>query len=184
MAVSSAPKQLKLIVGSKNPVKMNAAKATLATYFPDHLIECLGVDAPSGVADQPMGEADTLLGAENRVRYCQEHYQGDFYMAMEGGAARFDYGAATFAYVVIADNHQLSVGRSCNLPLPESLFEQLQQGHELGDVMDAAFNTTNIKQQGGAIGLLTRGHATRQSTYQQALTLAMAPFNHPELFSS
>ena len=55
---------------------------------------------------------------------------------------------------------------------------------ELGNVMDEAFATKNIKQQGGAIGLLTQGHATRQSSYQQALLLAMAPFNHSELFAS
>ncbi|MFY8273955.1 inosine/xanthosine triphosphatase [Pseudoalteromonas sp. SSDWG2] len=184
MALGNEIKCLTLIVGSKNPVKINAAKATLATYFPNHDIECQGVDAPSGVADQPLGETDTLLGAKNRVAYCQEHYEADFYMAMEGGAARFDYGTATFAYVVIAHKGASSVGRSCNLPLPASLYSKLEQGQELGDVMDEAFNTTNIKQQGGAMALLTNGHATRQSTYQQALTLAMAPFNHPTLFAA
>ncbi|MCF2861997.1 Non-canonical purine NTP phosphatase [Pseudoalteromonas sp. THAF3] len=177
-------KPITLIVGSKNPVKINAAKAALATYFPDRDIICQGVDAPSGVADQPLGEAQTLLGAHNRIRYCQAHYQGDYYMAMEGGAAQFDYGAATFAFVVIAHGDEHSVGRSCNLPLPKHLYQKLEQGQELGNVMDEAFATKNIKQQGGAIGLLTQGHATRQSSYQQALLLAMAPFNHSELFAS
>jgi non-canonical (house-cleaning) NTP pyrophosphatase len=40
----------------------------------------------------------------------------------------------------------------------------------------------NIKQQGGAIGLVTNGHATRESAYTQAMVLAMAPFLHPELY--
>ena len=184
MATDNKQKRITLIVGSQNPVKINAAHATLATYFPEHIIDCEGVDAPSGVDDQPLGETQTLLGAQNRVSHCQAHYDADFYMAMEGGAACFDYGAATFAYVVIGHNEKQSVGRSCNLPLPMSLYQQLEQGQELGDVMDAAFNTTNIKQQGGAIGLLTQGHATRQSTYQQALILAMAPFIHEPLFAS
>lgn len=48
--------------------------------------------------------------------------------------------------------------------------------------MDKAFNTQNIKLKGGAIGLLTNNHATRESTYTQALTLAMAPFLHPALY--
>ena len=176
------PPVLRLVVGSQNPVKVAAAKQTLALYFPEHHIECLGVDAPSSVSDQPLGEQQTLLGAQNRVAYCKQHYQADYYMAMEGGAAQFEYGAATFAYVVIASAEQSSVGRSNNLPLPANLYKKLEQGEELGDVMDAAFNTQNIKQRGGAIGLLTQGHATRQSTYQNALTLAMAPFIHPELF--
>jgi non-canonical (house-cleaning) NTP pyrophosphatase len=49
--------------------------------------------------------------------------------------------------------------------------------------MDELFNTENIKQKGGAIGLLTNHLATRESSYTQALLLAMAPFNHPELYN-
>jgi inosine/xanthosine triphosphatase len=174
---------LKITVGSKNPVKVNAAKHIFALYFPEHRIECSGVSAPSEVPDQPIGEDETRIGAQNRVSFCQDHYQSDYYVAMEGGAEQFSYGPATFAYVVIANATQLSVGRSSNLPLPQSLFDALLTGEELGDVMDKTFKTTNIKQQGGAIGLLTNHKATRESTYMQALTLAMAPFLHPTLYS-
>lgn len=175
-------KSLTILVGSKNPVKVAAAKAVFTRYFPDYNIDCQGLHAPSDVPDQPIGEDETRLGAENRVRYLQQHHTADFYCAMEGGAAEFSYGPATFAYVVIANNTRMSVGRSCNLPLPRSFYQALLDGEELGNVMDAAFNTTNIKQQGGAIGLLTHHQATRESTYTQALTLAMAPFNFPELY--
>ena len=48
--------------------------------------------------------------------------------------------------------------------------------------MDRLFNTHNIKQKGGAIGLLTNELETRQSTYQQALVLALAPFIHRQLY--
>ena len=174
---------LNVVVGSKNPVKVNAAKHIFSLYFPEHTIQCQGVHAPSGVPDQPLGEDETRIGAENRVKYCQAHYEADFYTAMEGGAEQFSYGAATFAFVVIANSEQFSVGRSSNLPLPPPFFKALLAGKELGDVMDEAFNTVNIKQQGGAIGLLTNHNATRESTYIQALTLAMAPFLHPTLYN-
>jgi len=179
-----APKTkiLNIIVGSKNPVKINAAKHIFTAYFPEHEIQCIGIHAPSQVPDQPIGEDETRIGAQNRVAYAKQHHQADFYVAMEGGADNFSYGPATFAFVVIADLTTQSIGRSCNLPLPIVLYNALLEGQELGDVMDDAFNTTNIKQQGGAIGLLTNNHATRQSTYTQALTLAMAPFLHPELY--
>ncbi|MGO2478881.1 MAG: inosine/xanthosine triphosphatase [Pseudoalteromonas sp.] len=173
---------LKIIVGSKNPVKINAAKKIFELYYPNHNIDCEGVAAPSNVPDQPIGEEQTRIGAQNRVQYCQKHYQADFYSAMEGGAENFSYGPATFAYVVIANHSYCSIGRSSNLPLPSALYNSLIEGKELGDVMDTAFSTTNIKQQGGAIGLLTNHQATRESTYIQALTLAMAPFLHPTLY--
>ncbi|MBQ4838139.1 MULTISPECIES: inosine/xanthosine triphosphatase [Pseudoalteromonas] len=174
---------LKILVGSKNPVKINAAKTIFQQYFPEQEIHCEGCHAPSGVPDQPLGELDTRLGAQNRVDYLKAHFDADFYCAMEGGAAKFDYGAATFAFVVIANKQHSSVSRSCNLPLPEKIYSALEQGEELGHVMDRVFNTTNIKQKGGAIGLLTNNLATRESSYTQALTLAMAPFIHSELYS-
>ncbi|MGS0680232.1 inosine/xanthosine triphosphatase [Shewanella sp. 125m-7] len=173
---------ISIIVGSKNPVKVGAAQAALSTLFPNSQIECQGVDAPSLVADQPMTEAETRLGAINRVKYCQDHYQADYYIAMEGGVDLFDHGPATFAYIAIAHKAQVSVGRGAQLPLPMPVYQALTQGQELGHVMDNIFNTVNIKQKGGAIALLTEGHATRQGNYTQAIILAMAPMLHPHLY--
>ncbi|WP_394131842.1 inosine/xanthosine triphosphatase [Shewanella maritima] len=176
---------LTIIVGSNNPVKINAAKEALSLYYPNHAIFCSGMHAPSGVADQPMDEQQTKLGAINRAKYCQQQAKiADYYIAMEGGVEKFEHGAATFAYMAIIHQGQLSVGRSAALPLPEKVYAALEAGDELGNVMDALFNTENIKQKGGAIGLLTQGLATRTSIYTQAIVLAMAPFINPSLFES
>ena len=177
-----ATQTIQLLVGSTNPVKIRAARETFRALFPRAAIACAGLSSPSGVADQPMTEAETRLGAINRVQYCRQQGDADFYLAMEGGVDLFEQGPATFAYVVIADREHQSVGRSANLPLPGPAWQALQQGEELGHVMDRLFNTQNIKQQGGAIGLLTNGRETRESAYRQALTLAMAPFLHPHLY--
>ena len=85
--------------------------------------------------------------------------------------------------MVIEKKKKFGVCRGSNFPVPQPFYDALLAGKELGDVMDEAFNTVNIKQQGGAIGLLTNHLATRESTYIQALTLAMAPFLHPSLFN-
>jgi inosine/xanthosine triphosphatase len=180
---------IRICVGSTNPVKVNAAKQAFSQVFPNHIIHCEEMHAPSGVADQPMTEADTRLGAQNRARYCFEQHcfagngsqDMDFFVAMEGGVDKFEEGAATFAYVAIvnSDGH-LMTGRSANLPLPSKVYAHLQAGKELGVVMDALFNTNNIRQKGGAIGLLTNHAATRESVYTQALVLALAPALHPQ----
>lgn len=175
-------KQLKIIVGSRNPVKVNAAKSAIGQFFPQAEIQCEGVECPSGVRDQPMTEEETRIGAENRLRWCQEHFQADFYVSMEGGVDKFPSGPATFAYVAIAYNSLTSIGKSAILPLPLSVYAALEEGEELGHVMDRLFNTHNIKQKGGAIGLFTQNKANRESSYTQALTLAMAPILNPELY--
>jgi len=177
-------KLLTVVVGSQNPVKINAAKSAIATVFPNAMVTCQGMHAPSNVADQPMTEKETRLGAVNRVNYCQQHAKANFYVAIEGGVEQFEDGAATFAYVVIQSENQRSIGRSANLPLPKSIFESLVQGEELGHVMDRVFNTDNIKQKGGAMALLTNNNVTRESVYTLALILALAPFMNEQLFNA
>lgn len=174
----------KIVVGSKNPVKINAAKTAICDILALDSVECIGIDAPSGVPEQPMTTDETKRGAINRVKYCQSNTQGDFYLAIEGGVDLFEHGPATFAFVAIANQTQTSIGRSCNLPLPPAVYQALADGQELGHVMDRLFNTKNVKQKGGAIGLLTNGLATRESVYRQAVLLAMAPFVFPDLYQA
>ena len=80
------------------------------------------------------------------------------------------------------DNDTQSIGCSSRLPLPHTIYNALLKGEELGHVMDRLFNTDNIEQKGGAIALLTNHQATRESTYTQALLLAMAPFINKGLY--
>ena len=179
---------IRILVASTNPVKRNAALKAFEKVFPDRVVQCEVQAAHSGVADQPMNEADTKLGAHNRVNYCaqkdvQQEY--DFYVAMEGGVEHFDDGAATFAYMAIRHvNGPIYSGRSANLPLPPSVYTRLEHGEELAHAMDDIFNEHNIRQKGGAIGILTNHLETRESVYTQALILALAPFIHSELYAS
>ncbi|GAB1621283.1 inosine/xanthosine triphosphatase [Agarivorans albus] len=173
----------KVVVGSRNPVKVRAVAKALAMYYPDAEIDCQGIDAPSKVPEQPITTQQTRDGAVNRLRYCQQHQTADFYAAIEGGVDMFEDGPATFAYVAIARGEHLSVGRGANMPLPPSVYQALEQGEELGPLMDKLFNTKNIKQKGGAIGLLTNGLATREDNYVHALILALVQFAHKELFA-
>ena len=175
------------IVGSRNPVKLNAARTALSMSLSMPALEAIGVNVPSGVPEQPMTSAETREGAINRVKACvanadEQSRQQDWFVAIEGGVDEFEDGPATFAYVVIYHRDKWSVGRSANLPLPPSIYAALKAGEELGPVMDRTFDTDNIKQKGGAIGLLTNHLATRQSVYEMALLLAMAKFNFADLY--
>ena len=176
------PKQLNVIIGSKNPVKIKAITDTLSLYFPRHQIVAEGINAPSLVDDQPMNAEETLNGAVNRVRYCKLNHQADYYAAIEGGVEQTQYGCFTFAYIVIDNGSTRSISRSASLPLPKTIYQALEDGQELGDVMDSVFNESNVKQKCGAIGLLTQQLASRGSCYQQAAIMCMAPFINGNLY--
>ncbi len=168
----------KIAVASANPAKINAVKHCFTEVFPDIHCEVQGYAVPSGVAAQPMSSAETLLGAQNRIQALKQIQQADFYVSIEAGLdAEF-----TFAWMLIEHQGKQGMARSASLMLPPSALAQLQQGAELGDVMDLMFGTDNIKQAGGAIALLTGNRLSRSSVYQQALILALIPFLQPKLF--
>jgi len=53
----------KIIVASKNPVKIETTLDGFKNVFPHCEFDVLGVSVPSGVSDQPLSESDTLKGA-------------------------------------------------------------------------------------------------------------------------
>jgi inosine/xanthosine triphosphatase len=174
---------MRIIVASKNPVKVEAARKSFIKAFVDENIEIIAISAPSMVSEQPMSSEETKTGAINRVKFCQQHEQADYYISYEGGVDVLDGVPSTYAVVCIANNSKYQTGRTASLPLPKQIYQKLQQGEELGPAMDAMFNTVNIKQKGGAIGQLSNGLETRESIYVSASLLTLSVFFYPELFN-
>ncbi|HBV74814.1 MULTISPECIES: inosine/xanthosine triphosphatase [Vibrio] len=177
-------KLIKVIVSSLNPAKIKAVESAFEAAFPDADFTFDGVSVSSEVPDQPMNDHETKLGALNRVKNAKLAINnGDFYVGLEAGIE----GNFTYAWMIIEDNcHNDSIkrgeSRSACLMLPPVVLEKVRQGKELGHVMDEVFATDNIKQKGGAIGLLTHNQLTRSSVYHQALVLALIPFINPSHF--
>lgn len=165
-------------VASANPAKIQAVRAAFAEAFPQTNFQIDGFATESGVAAQPMSADETLQGAANRLADLQQRQHADFYVAIEAG---LDQGM-TFAWMLVSDGQTTGKARSASLMLPKAVVQRLEQGEELGDVMDALFGTQNIKQAGGAIGLLTQHKLSRSSVYHQALILALIPFLSPDWF--
>lgn len=168
-----------VIVASANPAKISAVAEAFSAAFPDQTFSFEGISVASEVRDQPMCADETLSGARNRITNARRSKPGaDYYVSIEAGID----GNFTFAWMVIENAYQRGESRSASLPLPPEALEKVHQGIELGDVMDEMFNQHNVKQQGGAIAMLTNHKLSRSSVYQQALILALIPFMNQELF--
>ncbi|MEZ9229829.1 inosine/xanthosine triphosphatase [Vibrio amylolyticus] len=171
----------KVIIASLNPAKIRAVESAFNECFRDVSFEFEGISVPSGVDDQPMSNDETHQGALNRVenaKFAQPN--ADYYVGLEAGIEN----NTTFAWMVIESNTHRGESRSASLMLPPEVIQKLENANELGDVMDEVFGTQNIKQKGGAIGLLTQDRLSRSSVYHQALILALIPFVNPEHFPS
>lgn len=174
----------KILVASKNPVKINAALAGFQQMFPDDLFEIDGISVPSDVNDQPRDDAETMDGAWNRIRNLRTaRSDGDFYVSIEGGIEERGAEIEAFAWVLVqTKDDRVGRGRTGAFYLPPKIAALIRQGKELGDAADAVFNETNSKQNQGSIGLLTNGIIDRTAYYVDAVVFALIPFRNEALY--
>ena len=191
--------RLRVVVGSRNPVKVEAARLGVQRAFPGAEMEMLAVAVPSGVPDQPMDDGETRRGARGRadaaVRAVPE---ADLWVGMEGGLDQLRTVTyhdpdrdRLFAYAWVAirrrgpDGHdalRLGESRTANFELPPRIVELVRGGMELGEADDQVFGRSDSKSEEGAVGLLTRGLVTRAELYAPAVLLALVPFLRRDLF--
>lgn len=175
---------MKVVISSKNPVKVDSAEYGFKTYFSSEHPVFESVSVPSGISDQPMTEEETLLGTKNRVENAiAEIPNADFYVGIEGGIEERNGQMEAFAWVYIqSKDGKVGMGRTGTFFLPEKLAKLLRGGMELGEADDLVFKQTNSKQGRGTVGTLTRDVIQRTEYYQPAVIFALIPFINPELY--
>lgn len=174
---------MKIVVASKNPVKVRAACQAFERVLSPPELEVRTVSVPSGVSRQPFSDHETLRGATQRAQNAaREVPDADFWVGIEGGIAEEEGELAAFAWVYVLGQNQIGKSRSGAFFLPPEVAELVRQGKELGEADDIVFGKENSKQESGAIGLLTGDVVDRQALYEQAVVLALVPFKNPGLY--
>lgn len=174
----------RIIVASKNPVKLNATLAGFQRMFPEENFEVEGISVSSGVSDQPKSDRETYQGALNRLRCASELMStSDFWVGIEGGVEEKESDIEAFAWVCIqSSDGKFGKGKTGVFYLPSQIAELVRQGKELGDADDIVFGTVNSKQESGAIGFLTNNAVDRTKYYMDAVMFALIPFKHGHLY--
>ncbi|MFC2134145.1 inosine/xanthosine triphosphatase [Bacteroidota bacterium] len=176
---------MKVLVGSENPVKLEAVKEAFTKYFGD--VEIIGIGVESHVPAQPVND-ETYIGAQSRAIHLKElnekdNLGGDYFVGIEGGIAEeFDKWFAFGAMCIMDKKGRIGLGTSPHFELPKEVAEKLLSGIELGDVIDELTSTENSKQHKGAIGFFTNGVMNRKELYMYGLIVAMIPFLHEQLY--
>ncbi|WP_222920028.1 inosine/xanthosine triphosphatase [Natrinema sp. SYSU A 869] len=165
---------MELAVGSTNPVKIDAVERTLERYEPT----VTAVDVDSGVAEQPWSIEETVTGAENRARQALAVTDADYGVGLEGGVARLDGTPGLFLIMwgAVTDGNRLECGGGPTLRLPDGVAERVDDGAELGPVMDDLLGTEAIAEAEGAAGVLTDGLTNRTRALGEAVASSFGPF--------
>ncbi|MBU1922584.1 DUF84 family protein [Patescibacteria group bacterium] len=186
--------QIRVVVGSENPVKIRAVRAVFGEYFPKCLV--VGREVGSGVAEQPRSEGETRRGAENRAQAAvaapqaaHAGGQASFGVGLEGGVCEIGGKLFECAWAAIvkrrdhnpseADVAEVGWGGGLYFELPPQIAGRIRAGEELGPIM-AELMQYDVKRSDGAIGVLSKGRLTRQAAYEQIVKMAILKFVSPE----
>ena len=175
---------MKILMGTKNPGKIEGARQAFEKYFDNIDIE--GIAVESNVGAQPVNE-EILQGAKNRIKNLKKYannnnIKADFYIASEAGITNLLGEWIDINAVVIEDSKGFqSIGTSQGFPIPDKYIEEIKQT-ELGKVMERLFRGKELGKGKGGISFLTKDEVTRIDLTRNAFIMALTRFINEDLW--
>ena len=166
---------MKILMGTKNPGKIEGARQAFEKYFEN--VEIEGISVESEVSAQPVNE-EIFQGAKNRVKNLkkyakQNNLKPDFYIASEAGITNLLGEWIDINAVVVEDEKGFqSVGTSQGFPIPNRYIDEIKET-ELGKVMDKIFSGKELAKGKGGISLLTKDEVSRVDITKNAFIMAL-----------
>lgn len=166
---------MKVVVGSKNPVKLKATRNVLKRIYPQMGVRAKHVD--SGVPDQPIGLDVTIQGAINRAQNAFSD-EFDLSVGIESGLMEVPHsitGYLDLQWCAIYDGEKNTLGVSAGFEYPPLVIKEVLEGMEVGDVMDEVTGVDRLGEKKGAVSHLSRGLLDRTGNTEQCVLMAMIP---------
>ncbi len=182
--IQETVRQKMVVVGSRNPVKINCTSSGFHQIFNSSHFVVQGINVSSDVSDQPFGDLETYQGAYNRAANAKNVFpEADYWVGIEGGVEEMGENLVAYAWIVILDDqNRMGKSKTATFFLPKSLSDLIKGGMELGAADDKVFDRQNSKEGSGAVGILTNGQVNRKEYYEQAIMLALIPFVNAAIY--
>ena len=176
---------MRIAIGSKNQIKIDAVRLAFRTVWPEELFIFEGAEVLSGVSSQPMSDRESICGAQNRAYRARDLLNADFGVGLEGGLQEIDGCYFDCGWVVIVDRsgHE-GIGSTIRILTPPRMLSLIRNGMELGEANDKIFGRKNSKQAEGHFGLMTKNAITRTMGYRDGVISALSQFIHRSLFEN
>lgn len=168
---------LKIIIGSKNPAKIQAVKQV----FTNQQYTFAAVDVSSGVSDQPFSDEETIKGAVNRAKQALIQGKGQIGIGLEGGVEETAYGLFLCNWGALVTENTFEspiIAGGARILLPEEVAKRLRSGDELGPVMDMYTEKQDIRKNEGAIGIFTAGAIQRPDMFSHIVKLLLGQYHY------
>jgi inosine/xanthosine triphosphatase len=167
---------VRVAVGTKNDVKFRAVQTIFGKLFSN--LETVKVEVDSGVRPQPWGD-ETITGAKNRAALALEQTDdAHFGVGIEAGLIKNDNIGKHLdvQYCAIHDRGgRVTIGHGSGFYYPDRVFEGVEAGRTVGEVMSEVTGVDEIGKKQGAIGYLSKGILSREELTTQAVIMALVP---------
>lgn len=166
---------MKILIGTKNPGKIDGAKQAFDEYFEDFDIE--GFSVYSDVGEQPIND-EIYKGARNRVdnliKYALENnIVADYFLGVESGITNLLGKWVIINVAVIKDKDGYeSWGTSSAFPVPDRYVDEIVST-DLGKVMDKIFAQNDLRSGIGGVSFITKGAISRIDMTREAFIMAL-----------
>lgn len=182
---------MRIHVASHNPSKLAGTRDAVCVLYPNepHL-EVVPGHVLSGVPEQPVGFEETLRGAHLRLQALLEKtvspHPRDVFVAVEGGVEERAGQMWLYQIARVFFCGQHGVGQSASYVVPPRIAALVRQGipHVQAN-LQVIGPQPHDKEDGygeGTVHYLTNQQMDRAALVEQAVTLALVPGLHPELY--
>lgn len=170
---------MRIVVGSKNPTKIEGARLAFEQFFGKVEVESLEVKTK----DQPFDE-ETIEGAIRRAELSYKK-DFDFSVGIEAGLFRVPKtmsGYMDFQVAAIYDGEHFTLGFGPGFEYPIEVVESAKAGVEVGKTMEKISGIEGIGKKFGAIYFLSKGVISRIELSKIAVTMALIPWINGDLY--
>lgn len=178
---------MKVNVGSKNAIKVEAVKEALGEYKEFDGVEIVSCESDSEVSNQPKTLDETIKGAMNRAKNA---FVGcDYAVGLESGifpVPNTKSGYMDVCMCAIYDGKEYHLGASPMFEYPKKLIDLIfKNNYEVDDAAKEIGITDNprIGRAEGVIGILTSGVINRQAYTKIAVITALVHLRNSEHYN-
>lgn len=176
---------MKVLIGTKNPGKMEGARKAFEHYFDDVFID--GIAVASGVGEQPV-DLEIYEGARTRVdnlwEYAKENnIEAEYFLGIESGITNVlgKWVIVNVAVIKDFDGYE-SWGTSSGFPVPEKYVDEIINS-DLSQVMDNLFSAHDLRSGLGGVSYLTHEVISRIDLTEEAFIMALTQFINDDIWT-
>lgn len=165
---------MKIAIGSKNVVKINAVK----DIFVEKECTFVSENVSSDVSEQPFSDQETMQGAINRANNVLRETGATIGVGLEGGVVETPQGIFLCNWGALTDGNITVTAGGARILLPDEFQMPLLNGVELGTIMDSYAKKTDVGKNEGAIGIFTNGRMNRKDLFVHIVEMLRGQYEY------